>query len=164
MDNIIAVDPGSTSMSMVLMSPEGSLLDYVDVESSKGHVDPYHILDTLALWQTSASEMFVEKIGSRPGQGISSTAKFTEAYGLVWGIGLGMGFDVELVQPRKWKKYFNLPSKKTDKYADLEMARALWPELADNVLRLKKNLDRADALLIGEYARREILNLPGRLA
>lgn len=59
--------------------------------------------------------------------------------------------DVETVEPRLWKGRLGLTK---DKDESLDMARTLFPEAAD-MLKLKKNHDMAEAILIGlDYGRR----------
>jgi hypothetical protein len=54
---------------------------------------------------------------------------------------------VHLVTPQRWKKHFHLTA---DKGESLDMARYLWPEAR---LKLKKDINKAEALLIAEYLR-----------
>ena len=54
-----------------------------------------------------------------------------------------------LVSPQKWKKFFGLDK---DKHKSVELARELFPEASDYLLKSKDG--RAEALLIAEYGRR----------
>ena len=61
---------------------------------------------------------FLERVASRPGQGVSSVFKFGSAYGCVLGVLAALEIRTILVAPAVWKKPFGLDS-------DKEKARAL---------------------------------------
>jgi hypothetical protein len=54
------------------------------------------------------------------------------------------------VTPQKWKGHFGLTK---DKNEALDMARMYWPEAK---LKLKKDINRAEALLIAQWLRHQI--------
>jgi len=90
----------------------------------------------------------IELMGAMPGQGVSSTLSIGLTAGLIEGVVAAAGLRYELVRPSKWKKSMALS-------ADKEQARAaaikMFPE-AD--LKLKKHHNRAEAILLAEWARR----------
>lgn len=63
------------------------------------------------------------------------------------------GFEVQVVQPQTWKKFFGLNG--ADKTDSLDMARRLFPDLAHE-LRLKKFHNRAEGLLMAHYGLRKL--------
>jgi len=112
---------------------------------------------------------FVEQVGARPLfgvrknragvmeqvqlQGAASLFNFGRAYGVPEGILAALGIRVTFVQPREWKKVFRLDA---DKEKSRKRATELFPQAADQ-WRFKKDADRAEAALLAEYGRREML-------
>ena len=85
-----------------------------------------------------------------PNQGLASTWNFARAVGVISAVCELTRYPVHLVTPQKWKKHFHLTA---DKNESLDMARYLWPEAK---LKLKKDINKAEALLIAEYLRHTI--------
>jgi crossover junction endodeoxyribonuclease RuvC len=82
-----------------------------------------------------------------PLQGLSSTFKFGMGVGIIHGVAGALRLPLTLVSPSQWKSFHSLPKEK-------EAARALairkWPEHNRHLDR-KKDADRAEALLIGDW-------------
>ena len=91
----------------------------------------------------------IEKVASRPGQGVSSVFTFGCAYGVCIGCVAGFGAPINFVTPAKWKSHFRLIGKPKD--AARELAIRLYP-VAAPLLKLKKHVGRADAILMARYA------------
>lgn len=91
----------------------------------------------------------LEQVSAMPGQGVTSMFRFGQADGAVRGVlgALGIGF-IE-VQPQTWKRYLRLTG--ADKDAARTLAIQRYPEAAE-YLRRKKDVGRADALLIATWA------------
>lgn len=87
----------------------------------------------------------IEKVGSMPNQGVTSTFNFGEGYGMIQGVLVGMGLGYNLVTPQVWKKKFNLIGSQKD-YART-CAIEQYPKLYES-LKLKKHSGRADAFFI----------------
>lgn len=92
----------------------------------------------------------IEKVGSMPKQGVSSTFKFGRSYGEIIGVVAAHKLRMDFVPPGVWKRTFGLSK---DKDASRLKAMELFPQLRDRLTR-KKDHNRAEALLIAEYARR----------
>ena len=86
-------------------------------------------------------------VDSTRNSGIVSAASITNSMTCVKTVTKLIGIDFKLVVPRVWKKYYGIEK-------DKEIARALaiqlFPMQAD-LLKFKKNADRAEALLIANY-------------
>lgn len=87
----------------------------------------------------------IEKVGVRPGQGVSSSGKFMYGAGFLHGILMPVANSLHFVTPQEWKKSLKLIGK--DKQASLALARRLFPSLRSGLTRLKDH-GRAEALLI----------------
>ena len=93
------------------------------------------------------AEICMEQVHAMPQQGISSTWNFARAVGVISAVCELTNYPFHLVSPQKWKKHFALSA---DKNEALDLARKLFPKAS---LKLKKDINRAEALLIAEYWR-----------
>jgi len=93
------------------------------------------------------AEICMEQVHAMPKQGISSTWNFARAVGVISAVCELTNYPFSLVSPQKWKGYFGLTA---DKNEALDLARKLFPAAK---LKLKKDINRAEALLIAEYWR-----------
>lgn len=117
-------------------------------------------LDTEKIWQEMSQArdgqdlaVMLERVASRPGQGVSSTFKFGMAFGGAQALMYRFKSSFAYVTPQVWKKAFKIDS---DKKVSLALARELFP-LAP--LARVKDGGRAEALLIAEYFRRRLVNV-----
>ena len=111
------------------------------------------------LWDLLAGNdpatVVIEKVGATPQMGTVSAFKFGHSAGLIRGVCIAAGLQMEYVTPQKWQRHFGLIVKgrgigqrDTDKKnRNKAKARELFPEL-------KITHAIADALLLAEYGRR----------
>ena len=85
--------------------------------------------------------------GSNRSSGITSAASLANSMTCVKTVTKLMEIPFTLVVPRVWKRFYQIPS---DKEIARETARLHFPRVRD-LLKYKKNADRAEALLIAEY-------------
>lgn len=97
----------------------------------------------------------IEKVGSRPQQGVATTFTFGEAYGAAYGAVTAMGVPIERVTPQTWKRALGLIG--TDKKASIILARRKYKKLHNRLARAKDD-GRAEALLLAEYAAKNVLH------
>jgi crossover junction endodeoxyribonuclease RuvC len=90
----------------------------------------------------------VERVAAMPGQGVSSMFAFGRSVGVVEGVCGALGLSVRYVTPQSWKRSMGLL--KAEKDASRTLAIELFPEARHELAR-KKDVGRADALLIGLY-------------
>lgn len=91
----------------------------------------------------------LERVSSRPGEGVSSVFNFGYGFGLWHGIFASVsGLDVRFAPPQVWKRKFGLLKK--DKDASRLLALEKFPILQPQLKR-KKDHGRAEALLIALY-------------
>jgi crossover junction endodeoxyribonuclease RuvC len=96
----------------------------------------------------------IEKVGSMPGQGVSSTFTFGTGYGQLQGLLAGLGIPFELVTPQAWKKLV-LAGTPKDKDAAIAYCRRAFPDVALVMPRCRTPNDGvADALCMLNYALR----------
>lgn len=150
----IGIDPGITGAVAILRStgsPKASALFDIPI-NEVGRVDAYALACEIENLSHARRQFVVEKSQSMPKQGVRSTFNYGFTYGAIiatieakfsWS-------DVHEIRPAEWKKYFDLGR---GKYESLELARELFPESGE-LLKRKKDHNRAEALLLAEYGRR----------
>jgi len=148
----IGIDPGSVSGALGALDDQGNYLEAFDIEHKDKHilalVFKSRILSLVD--PKEGAEICMEQVHSMPNQGVSSTFAFGRAVGVISAVCELTRYPVHLVTPQKWKKHFHLSA---DKNESLDMARYYWPEAK---LKLKKDGNKAEALLIAEYLRHEL--------
>lgn len=89
----------------------------------------------------------LERVFSRPGQGVSSVFAFGVASGIVTGVLAGLEIPVDLVTPQAWQK---ATGTRNGKDGARQRAADLFPAYAATFAR-KKDDGRADAALIAYW-------------
>ena len=142
----IGVDPGMSG-SICSIDSEGT--PCVVTKTDK----PYkEIWDKLWWYGLEDSEAVVELVHSMPNQGVASTFKFGESFGMLLGLMTASNIPYVKVRPSVWCKEFGLKRKEGEPNTDWknrhkQLALELFPD-ADVTHAT------ADALLIAEYCRR----------
>lgn len=158
-DFILGIDPGASGAVAVLDASTGTIVECFHVPTyclldSKGRKTGKRRIDTRALAVRLipyvGHRAVIEEVGAMPGQGVSSTFSFGEAFGVVKGLCAALDIDVTLARPQAWQKPFGLGA---DKSTHRFMAQALWPLRADLFKRIKDD-GPADAALIAEFGRK----------
>jgi crossover junction endodeoxyribonuclease RuvC len=142
----LGIDPGQSGAAALIVA-DGSLL----VEDWPG--DPVAAADLLRSWAIHHHIRMaaLERVASRPGQGVSSVFAFGTNYGIWQGLLAALSIPYTLPTPQAWQKGVIVPSDGPDpKSRALAVARRLFPA-AD--LSRKKDHGRADALLLAYHAR-----------
>lgn len=145
MKRILAIDPGSISGAAAILDELGAAV--FDLPVVDNDLD---LPEMLRLFRAAeANVAVVERVGSMPGQGVSSTFKFGTAFGAIKCAVAAAGLPLILVPPAKWKGHFRLAGK------DKEGARSLAIQRFPGVqgLSRKKDHGRAEALLLGLWFR-----------
>ena len=117
--------------------------------------DEFFVQDMRCLSLTGEKCMScVEKVGARPGQGVTSMFNFGKNAGYIEGVLSALGIPYQLVPPAKWKKEFSLIGK--DKQASIITCRKLFPELdLKRTERCRTDSDGlAESTLLACYAMR----------
>lgn len=155
MESILAIDPGKSGgiawikndrVNAVPMPLAGKDIDYSRLASLIKEIEPMWIV--------------LEKVASRPGQGVVSVFSFGTGYGAVLGIAAALGIPVELPTPQRWKgKVLHGTAK--DKAAAISYCARFFPTVSLVPPRCRNAHDgMADALCLLEYGRRELSGSP----
>ena len=140
---ILGIDPGATG-AIAIMSDNGYLIDLHDLPHMKGHGLSEAILAEMLSEVDDCKHAFIERVASRPGQGVVSAFNFGMNFGTIKGVCSALRIPVSLVTPGKWKRDLGL---KADKDQARARAAQLWPGAAKQFAR-KKDDGRAEAALI----------------
>ena len=142
----IGIDPGK----------KGGFAVLIDGKVWKAEVwDDVEFVDTMrqVSQMRTVARAAVEKVGARPGQGVSSMFSFGKSAGFIEGVLAAFDIPYQLVPPQKWKSEFGLNS---DKQKSIEVCHKLFPDV--DLLatpRCKKPSDgKAESILIGCFAYR----------
>ncbi len=151
----IGIDPGLTGAVAIL--PDGLLFDTPIAEVRRGKRTKRVYLETqmaaiLRPYAGGQTYAFLEAVHAMPEQGVASMFGFGEGFGSWKGILAALEIPVTMVTPQAWKKAL-MPGMGREKDAARVRALQLYPQLAP-LLKLKRDIGRADALLIAEYGRR----------
>ena len=153
----LGIDPGSSGAIAVFN--DLNLLHVFDVPLIK--IGDQKIMDfTLALktineYTDSIDSIFIEKVGSRHGQGVKSMFSFGERFGEVKMLALSLTDNIHFITPQSWKKKAGLIG--TDKSESAIKCSKIYPNKKDLFVvenkRCKNGFKmydgRADAALIG---------------
>jgi len=151
---IIGVDPGFSGGIAVLFHGSSIGDQYVydmpTAPNAKGKNElnlPDLFSKLTARSSSGPTVMWVEKVGARPGQGVSSMFRFGQQVGAIEMAAAAHGYIMRYVTPGVWKAYFGLSA---DKGVARGCAMKRFPKLADQLTRVKDD-GRAEALLIALY-------------
>lgn len=152
---IIGIDPGNTG-ALALFDDTGELIEVEDMpliaHGKKLQVNIVPLAITVKNWKTMAEldgkriSSVLEQVHAMPKQGVTSSFNFGMGYGGMQGILATLMIPMQLVTPGKWKKHHRLINKDKDNARTL--AQQLFPTAS---LARKKDIGRADAILIGLY-------------
>ena len=147
----IGIDPGSVSGALGAITHDGSYLDSFNIEHQDKHILAFVFKSRILsiVDPKEGAEICMEQVHSMPSQGVSSTFAFGRAVGVISAVCELTNYPFHLVTPQRWKKHFGLTA---DKNEALDKARELFPK-AKSTLKLKKDIHKAEALLIAEYWR-----------
>lgn len=151
---ILGIDPGLDG-GLALLSPDGLLLEVMPTfGSGQREVDAAKVAELLRGW--SPTHAMLEKVGSRPGQGVCSMFTFGCGVGVIKGVLGALGISFTEVTPQTWQKTVCKGLAGGDpKDVAVQRARQLWPTRDLRATQRSKvpHQGLVDAALIAEYGR-----------
>lgn len=142
---ILGIDPGASGAIAFYFPDYPDRVSAEDVPVANGEINATILARRIK--QFGPSVAVIEQVGAMPKQGVSSTFKFGDAFGLVKGVIGALEIPTHRVTPGRWKKHFRLSSDKEEARA---LALRLFPACADSFAR-KKDHGRAEAALIARF-------------
>jgi len=160
---IIAIDPGINGA--ICFFENGEVKDVLEMptmaEGKKnkrqvnGHQMYNELLYRIKKYNKQNINVVVEQVSAMPGQGVTSMFNFGQSFGVIKGICAAMQLPIFFVRPAKWKKHFELIN--TQKDASRTKAIEMFPKIS-SILSKKKDLNKADAILIASFYENIIKN------
>ena len=145
----LGVDPGFTGALAFLNLSTKKIDGVFDMpllgEGKRRKLNPAELTFLLDLFSTKF--VVLEKVWSMPGEGVSSSFKFGNGFGLLQGIFAAQGLTVFTPSAPVWKSALGLTR---DKKASLEKARSLFPAQNESLRRVKDH-GRAEAMLLAHF-------------
>jgi crossover junction endodeoxyribonuclease RuvC len=147
--NVAGIDVGVTGALALINTHQGFLSVHdLPIHQLKVGKTLRHELDLASLRQlllaTPIDHVVIEKVASRPGQGVSSVFKFGFSAGSIYGLVIGLQLPVSYLTPQQWQKTVRVGPTPD---AGRRRAGELYPAAAE-YLNLKKHSGRGDAILI----------------
>jgi len=134
---------------------------FIDVKTLQAEVYkmPEDFTELIALFEGKKKQntiiVGIEKQQPFPKQGVCSTFRLGTQYGMILGILKALRISYEEIHPKRWQVAIlgrhKKKTRKEIKQLSLEKAKALFPQLANEI---GKHDGKSDALLIAEYIRR----------
>jgi crossover junction endodeoxyribonuclease RuvC len=153
MKYFLGIDPG-LSGALALYCPETEELEVFDMPvhtiRGKNHLDLYALGFLMDSRRAEIKRAVIEEVNAMPKQGVTSSFRFGETFGVAKAMVAANMIPMDLVRPAIWKKSMNLTR---DKDASRQRASQMWPQHA-KLWPLKKHDGRAEAALIAYYGSR----------
>jgi len=151
----IGIDPG-LSGAVAALDAEGRLLWVEDIPTVKPEkktaYDVAGMVDLLL--RSEGATVCIEQAQGMPGQGITSTFRIGEGFGLWRGMVAALRMPLLTVRPATWQKalFKGVATGSTTKEKSVSLAMQLFPGIALTPGRCRKPKDgRSDAALIARY-------------
>lgn len=161
----IGIDPGIDGAIAVIPDDGGNILIYdIPTNSLKSgkktrrEVDIMKLQHHIAEIGKMAASMgrtivwVLEKVHSMPQNGVVASFSFGYLYGVLKASIVATGYRLCEVSPQEWKNSI-MAGQAKEKDASRQKAASLFPNNS-HMFQLKKDHNRAEAALIGEYGRR----------
>lgn len=150
---VAGIDPGLDG-AVAFLGEELTVVDMPVLRLSRGgkqkrDLDAHglaHLLRT-----TPIDHAFVEAVGARPGQGVTSTFSLGRSVGIIIGVLATLDIPLTLVSPAAWKRSLTVPKAKDGARS---RASQLLPKSAQLWARARDH-GRAEAALLALYGLRQ---------
>jgi crossover junction endodeoxyribonuclease RuvC len=155
MTRVIGIDVGNNgAIALVVNGVLECVEDMPVVEIKRGRTTKRQVSAQALVGiikDMNPTQATVEKVGSMPNQGVSSTFAFGRSAGVIEGVLAALGVPVTYVQPAVWAKSMN---KGYGKDASRHRAMELFPDKQD-WFKLVKHDGRAEAVLIAMWGAKQ---------
>ena len=153
---IIGIDPGLSGAIAILENNKvEKIFDIPVMPEGKKNKRQLNSAQLVKLLKDNVSNkeevaIVVEHVTAMPGQGVTSMFNFGQTFGAIKGICAALNLPIFFVRPSKWKKHFELINSSKD--SSRTKAIEMYPSISDRLSK-KKDVNKADAILIGRYFR-----------
>jgi crossover junction endodeoxyribonuclease RuvC len=148
----VGIDPGLSGAIAVYNRGAGKILAVYDMPTvTVGRTKKIRQVNEMELAKiisiADPQEAIIEEVHAMPQQGVSSTFRLGDAFGVIKGVLAGLGIPFKTVHPQTWKKAYGLGWNKGD---SRQLASRTWPDMASFYSRVKDD-GRAEASLLAEF-------------
>jgi hypothetical protein len=167
---VLGIDPGFTgALCLLFKSGEVSVLDtplsdgtklggIIEGRKAKTRIDGTKVTDWLQPHASQVEMAVIESVGAMPNQGLSSTFRFGEGYGVLQGVMAALRIKrVWHVLPAVWKATLGVTH---DKRSSLDLAQRIVTEAGSTTLHTlftrRKDDGRAEAFLLAFLGSRNL--------
>lgn len=160
-------DVGAGEVLSLYPMPTQKIVTSTGRQKGEIDLDRLNFILEIPKCRAESATVVMENVHAFPGQGVVAMATLMEQKGIIRGLAKGLGYEVVLVEPKTWQKYYTLipPKdlkgtsasktkvlrKKWLKDESLTLARAHFTNWAETKLAPKTAHGLSDALLIGKY-------------
>lgn len=157
MATIVGIDPGLKGAISIVNDDGVEVVVPIPIVKSSGRGNEVmwqelHRTTKVLISKHLPDAIYIERVGARPGQGVSSMFKFGYVSGGLYALMVPYMLPITMVTPQAWKRTLKIPASKDG--ARLR-ASELFPNEAHLFTRIKDD-GVAEASLIAEYGRREL--------
>lgn len=145
---VFGIDPGGNGCIALIDAGRSA---YINLKDATEHDVCEWLRDYVV--DESKCHAFIERVHSSPQMGVCSAFSFGKSYGFLLGIFVASRIPFEEVPPQKWQKAMGCMTQ-GDKNKSKARAQQLFAPM-------KITHANADALLIAEYGRRELMQRNG---
>lgn len=147
---IIGIDPGQSGGIAWVATFDATLFGAVPMPETEADFvqalrDIVHDDGNSSVHPFCLCEAFVEVVHSMPKQGVSSSFKFGQNYGMIRGVLAALQLKRQFVTPQSWQKAMGCLTR-GDKNVSKRRAQEMWPTF-------RVTHRTADAILLAEYGR-----------
>lgn len=150
---VIGIDIGKYGAIAVIDSTDGKVIELLDMPVAKKSIDKYELLNILRKYKPEPHYVIAEKCGYTPAIKGSGAFNFGRNVASVEMALAALEMKHSYIRPQKWKQAFELIGK--DKKCSVMKAKEIFPDMIKQLLISKDG--RAEALLLAEYCRRNIV-------
>ncbi len=163
----VGIDPGlEGAIAVVRDSGEPyyiskmPVVEYKSAGATKFKYDIPSLVNIFNLIETGFNDFSfcIESQSAAPEQGLVSTCKLCDGYGVLKGLAYSTGKAITLVRPAIWKKDM-LAGMAQEKNSSLLIVEKLYKDLIKEVYEDRLDHNIADAVLIAEWGRRQAIRL-----
>lgn len=170
-ETVIGIDPGlHGAIAGIDLSGEIQFIEDIPIVSEKkkpragmkakfrieNNINLESLCNTMKTMGHLKCKVFLEKVNSRPGEGVSSAFKFGKVFGTLEALLVSNDIDYERVPPATWCNLVHLDGDfaQKAKQRSLNAFKSYFPDLERPHGKIHDGV--VDALLIAEYGRRII--------
>lgn len=154
----IGIDPGKDGAIAAILPGSILFIDMPTLFTGVGQKRDYDVHELAAaltrLGPAGSLHVMIERQQSMPGQGVATSFQIGLGYGTLLGVLGALRIPFSTVRPTNWKKVM-LADMPPGKEASRAKAKQMFPQAAED-LKLVKHHNRAEALLLADFGRRQL--------